>query len=186
MDRKLHIARQETELGILTETETHELLQAGFLVPTDLYWTEGMADWKPLAGFKPEPKGKSSPATLVKLAKQTVKFAGMATVAQAARLRSGLMSVTGSGHLPLKATANQLLGAFTPQIQKLVSGQLLKHSMSHARAAVHDDEFMRKLFGATYDCLPKPLYRFVTEEVFVRYCMERRMEWLGPPAKGEQ
>jgi hypothetical protein len=42
---------------------------------------------------------------------------------------------------------------------------------------------MRKLFGATYDCLPKPVYRFVSEQAFIEFCMERRRELLDLPTK---
>jgi hypothetical protein len=55
----------------------------------------------------------------------------------------------------------------------------VKQSLTRAQAAMRDDEFMRKLFGATYDCLPKPVYRFVKEEAFIQFCMERRGKLLG-------
>jgi hypothetical protein len=72
-----------------------------------------------------------------------------------------------------------MLAAFTPQIQRLVSSQLVKHSVARVQAAVQDDALLRKLFGAVYDCLPKPLYRFVKEEAFIQYCMERRKQLLS-------
>jgi hypothetical protein len=40
---------------------------------------------------------------------------------------------------------------------------------------------MRKLFGAAYDCLPRPVQRFVGEEKFVNFCMQRRQKLLQAP-----
>jgi hypothetical protein len=185
MTRRLHIAREESELGVLTETETRELLQAGFLLPTDLYWAEGMADWEFLAEFRPEPKAGRSSAALLKLAKAAVKSAGSASAAQAARFSRGWKSTADIGQSRLRATAKQMLIAFAPQIQRLVSSQLVKEPVARIEAAIHDDDFMRKFFGATYDCLPKPVCRFVTEEVFIQFCMERRKELLAPPPADE-
>lgn len=184
MLRKIYIARGEAELGILTDAETVELLRAGFLLSTDHYWTGGMPDWKSLAEFKPEPEGENRPAALMKLAKQTVKSAGEAAVSRAAQLTSRLKSVTGSGRSQLSAATNQMLDSFTPQIQKVVSNQLVGHSLTRLQAAMHDDEFMRKLFGATYDCLPKPIHRFITEQAFIEFCLDRRQKLVGSTTAG--
>lgn len=78
-----------------------------------------------------------------------------------------------------------MLVAFVPQIRKLVSSQLVMQSVARIEVAIHDDDFMRKLFGATYDCLPKSVYRFASEEVFIQFCMERRKELLTPPPADE-
>jgi hypothetical protein len=66
-----------------------------------------------------------------------------------------------------------------PQIRKLVTQQMVKSSVTRVRTAVHDNEFMRKVFGATYDCLPKPVHRFVTETAFIEYCTKHRQKILG-------
>jgi hypothetical protein len=55
----------------------------------------------------------------------------------------------------------------------------VSQSAAHAQAALRDDEFMRKVFGATYDCLPRPVRRFMTEPAFIQFCLERRWELLG-------
>lgn len=94
MLHKFNIARGEASLGMLTEAEITELLGAGFLLPTDLYWTAGRPDWEPLAGFKPEPHDTKSPAALIELAKQQARIASAKTVSQAARLVGKLKSVT--------------------------------------------------------------------------------------------
>lgn len=177
MSRTLHIARQETELGVLTEAETVELLQAGFLQPTDLYWTPGMSDWESLSEFKAEPERPLGHSALMKRATERLKSASEVAVSQAAKLTGRLKSLSGDR---LKDSAHQMLHAFTPQLRKLVASQLVEHPVAQVRSAIQDDAFMRKVFAATYDCLPKPFYRFVTEEAFVQFCIERRKELLSP------
>jgi hypothetical protein len=179
MLRKLHIARGEVELGTLTEAETFELLDAGFLLSTDVFWTAGMEDWKLLAELKPQSTGPTNSAGLVKLARQQIAVAGGAFSSEAARLKHKLKSVADGGKARLTESTSRTLEAFLPQIQKLVSHQLVSQSAAHAQAALRDDEFMRKVFGATYDCLPRPVRRFVTEPAFIQFCLERRWELLG-------
>ena len=35
-----------------------------------------------------------------------------------------------------------------------------------------------KVFGAAYDCLPKPVSRFVPEQQFIAFCMKHRAQLL--------
>jgi len=48
---QIHIGRGTTNLGAFTEVEVREGLQNGRFLPTDLGWTEGMDNWKPLSDF---------------------------------------------------------------------------------------------------------------------------------------
>jgi hypothetical protein len=53
---KISICRDGTEIGEWTEEEIRTFHKEGRLVDTDLYWTEGMSEWLPLAGFiRPPP-----------------------------------------------------------------------------------------------------------------------------------
>ncbi len=183
MQRKLHIARDGTELGTLTEPEATELLSAGFLLPTDFFWAAGMADWQSLAELKALPAANAGTAGVVKLATRQVAAAGGVIAAGTARLTKQIKSVADGGKARLAESANRTLKGFTPQIQKLVSRKLAEQSVTRVQASLRDDEFMRKLFGATYDCLPKPVYRFVSEQAFIEFCMERRRELLDLPTE---
>jgi len=49
---------------------------------------------------------------------------------------------------------------------------------SDHEAALEDEIFLRKLFGAFYDCLPKAVYRFVSEHAFIDYCLRHRRKLL--------
>ena len=184
MLRKFHIARDDDELTALSETEVRELLREGFLLPTDLYWSEGVKDWEELRALEAKPENPSRSAALVELARQKASATGQAAAAKAFRLTHELKSLATRGKSQLTDSTKRLLELFTPQIQKLVEHELVKQSLTRAQAVMRDDEFMRKLFGATYDCLPKPVYRFVKEEAFIQFCMERRQRILGPPATG--
>lgn len=45
---KYHLARGEERLGIFSDLEVSAGLRSGKFLPTDLCWTEGMAEWLPL------------------------------------------------------------------------------------------------------------------------------------------
>ena len=47
-DRQIHITRQGTQYGPYPESKVKDMLTEGQLLPTDLAWYEGAADWKPL------------------------------------------------------------------------------------------------------------------------------------------
>ena len=47
-DRQIHITRQGTQYGPYPESRVKDMLAEGQLLPTDLAWYEGAADWKPL------------------------------------------------------------------------------------------------------------------------------------------
>lgn len=179
MIREFYIARGVTELGPLTQNEVRELLRDGFLLPADLYWEAGMAKWAELHEFDsaqpPAPKG----AALDAFAERKISSVGKSAAARAADLTRKLQSLVGRGQNRLSSATGGVLDSFSPQIQKLVARQLVQQSVVRVQEAVHDDEFMRKFFGAIYDCLPKPVYRFVTEQAFIRYCMKRRLRMLG-------
>lgn len=179
MSRKLFIARGVTELGPLTGSEVRELLCEGFLLPADLYWEEGMADWAELGEFKSEPPIAGKSAGLVKFTGQKVSSAARTTAARAADLTRKLQSFAGRGQTRLSNASGRVLDSFAPQIQKLVSHEVVRQSAAHMQQAIHNDDFMQKFFGAIYDCLPKPVCRFVTEKAFIQYCMERRLKMLG-------
>lgn len=183
MNRTLHIARVESELGALAGSEAIEMLRAGFLSPTDLYRIEGTVEWKPLSELSPEPEAKS--AFTLKLAQERLGAAQGSVVSGAELLTRSLKRVATLGRVQLTESASRMLDSHQPQIQKLVAVQLFNRSVTRTQAALRDDEFMRKVFGATYDCLPKPICRFVTEEAFIQFCMERRGELLGPQDGGE-
>lgn len=177
MNGKLHIARVESELGMLTDSEALEMLRAGFLSPPDLYCREGTVDWKPLAELQIETEAK--PDSTVRNAQQKLAATGGAALAQAAQLTQRLKWAVARGKTQLTDSASRMLDSYTPQIQSLVANQLLQQSVTRTQAALQDDEFMCKVFGATYDCLPKPVCRFVSEEAFIQFCLERRRKLLG-------
>ena len=89
------------------------------------------------------------------------------------------MTLAGLGKSGLTSSTNRILDAFVPQIQNIVAKQAVKGSIEKVQAAVHDDVFMTKFFGAVYDCIPKPVYRFVREQDFIQFCLLHRRRLLG-------
>jgi hypothetical protein len=56
----IHVNRGTTSLGVFSEEEVREGLNAGRFAPTDIGWREGMASWQPLSQF-PEFGGTAAP-----------------------------------------------------------------------------------------------------------------------------
>jgi hypothetical protein len=76
------------------------------------------------------------------------------------------------------ATA-KALDAFIPQIKTAIARVEETSAFRAVKSGAQNDDFMRKLFGAAYECLPRPVQRFVSEEKFVTFCMERRQKLIG-------
>jgi len=175
MTRTIQIRRKGVALGWLNDREALELLRAEFLLPTDQYRAAGAKHWEPLHELDAEAKKKSGATAMFK----KVGSIGSAAVSQAMQLTGKLASAAKRGGVQVTKSTSHLLDAFMPQIRKLVTQQMVKSSVTRVRTAVHDNEFMRKVFGATYDCLPKPVHRFVTETAFIEYCTKHRQRILG-------
>ena len=61
-----HVSRAREQLGVFSQEEVLAKLNRGELLPGDLAWTEGMADWQPLATLFPPSHGTPPPVpTLV-------------------------------------------------------------------------------------------------------------------------
>jgi len=45
---QIYIARQGRQTGPFTEEQTRDMLSSGSITTTDLAWTDGLSDWKPL------------------------------------------------------------------------------------------------------------------------------------------
>ena len=56
-----HVSRAREQLGVFSQEEVLAKLNRGELLPGDLAWTEGMADWQPLATLFPPSHGTPPP-----------------------------------------------------------------------------------------------------------------------------
>jgi uncharacterized RDD family membrane protein YckC len=50
---QIHIAKSGQRMGPYSEAQVREMLAAGSIATTDLAWSEGMADWKPVGQVLP-------------------------------------------------------------------------------------------------------------------------------------
>jgi hypothetical protein len=174
--RPLHVARGEVELGSLDRSEALELLEFGFLLPTDLFREAGAVDWRKLSELKTH---SSIGAPLAVRVGYQVASVGQAIAKGAGEVSRTLRAMTQKRKADASVYTRQLLENFLPQIQALIRQQRL---FATARTALHDEELMRKTFGAVYDCLPKPAQRFISERDFVTFCLERRKQlFVGEP-----
>lgn len=78
----------------------------------------------------------------------------------------------------MTVTTTRVLEDFIPALQSLVRSAMAKSSQT-VEAALRDEVFLRKLFGAVHDVLPKPVCRFVSEAKFVEFCLRHRQKLLG-------
>jgi hypothetical protein len=178
-DRQLRIVRDATELGTLSEADARELLQIGFLKPTDLFACEGVEEPQPLGRLhddaSPERRG------WVGAVRQSVTRVTGAVAGSAGDVAGKLKSLVTTSPGNIAAGTSKLLDGYTAQIKKVLANLKETRPLQAIRSGVRDDETMRKVFGAAYDCLPRPVCRFVSEERFLTYCMQHRARLLDLP-----
>ena len=170
-DNRIQIARGPLELGVLSRAEADELLRAGFLLPTDVCRSDETQPWQPLG--QPVLAAISSASPLAKV--KDVATSVRAGVSQAA---GKLMFATSRGSTAVGSVAARLLEDYLPRIRESV-GATLASSAGTIDVKIQDETFQRKVFGAAYDILPKPVRRFVGEESFVEFCFKHRSKLLG-------
>jgi hypothetical protein len=174
-ERKLEIARGALSLGTIPETEVRELLEVRFLEPTDLFRANEGDPWKPLSALDApaaEPAASGSLVNRILPAARSIigatADAARAVKDMATRQKDQLGDVTTGA-----------LESFLPQIRAIVSRVSETPPFRLIKSGVQDDDFMRKLFGAAYDCLPRPVQRFVAEERFIAFCMQHRQKLVS-------
>lgn len=180
--RLIEISRDGVVLGTLPETEARELLAAGFLKPTDQFLAAAGADAQPLAQLVPPPPAAERNTSWLAKAKDSLVSAGSSVADTAGDLASQAWRLTRATQSKAVEIPERLLSAFLPQIQGILNGLLETKPFQAIRNGVRDDDLMQKVFGATYDCLPKPVCRFVSETQFIAFCMKHRSQLLGDPA----
>ncbi|NOS72845.1 MAG: hypothetical protein HOP33_23325 [Verrucomicrobia bacterium] len=178
MNEMLLISRGDTELGRLSEDDVLELLRIGFLIPTDTWIREGMTASLTLSDLKPDSLNEPLPTSVANKMKNRIVAARNSLTGTASQTAKRLKQFTGQSHDRVAAATSQLLISFAPQIKTLVAEQLIRYPVQTIQSALRDDTFMEKLFGATYDCLPKPVCRFISEQAFVQFCVEHKHKLL--------
>jgi hypothetical protein len=168
----IHVARGEAELGTFTLAETEELVEAGFLQSTDDAWSDRMPEWRPLRETLPRLKAASADWRDKVVAGATLLSRVVGR--RAGRLVATVKSQAADGQQAPSQAKQLALEQYLPQFQKLLAQQLRDKPAAVLQAAVQDESVMRNVFGALYDCLPKPLCRFVPGSLFVSFCMEHR------------
>lgn len=171
MRGSLFIAREGVQLGSMSDADARALLKAGFLMPTDVFWREGMEEWRPLAELEAarpvEKPGQSA---------WNVRERVRAVAGDAGRLARKLKEIARSGSGSVTKTREKILEDFLPQLRLLVATRL-KQVALNVDAGLKDEVLMKKTFGAVFDCLPKPVTRFVAEDQFIEFCMKHK-DWL--------
>lgn len=185
-EKSIRVSRDGIVLGEMTESEATELLQIGLLRPDDRYCTDGLNEWKPL-GELPVPS-QASPGTAgwAGQARRTFSAARSAVINTTGEWADKARSLAGATQAGAASVTEKLLSGFIPQIRKIVSGLAQTKPFAALRSGVNDDQLMLKFFGAAYDCLPKPVCRFVSEQQFIAFCVKHRAQLLQREAPGPE
>jgi hypothetical protein len=181
--RRIHVARDEEELATFTPDEVSELLTSGFFKPADKYWMPGMSEWQPIGEvFGPPPASPAPSSWLTTIGRHVVEGSSDVVARVGGLVQTVKAGAAGTAH-SLSQTKQKILEEQLPNLQKLLAAQLKAKPLAAARRALQNDDLMRKTFGALYDCLPKPVYRFISEDAFVRFCLAHRERLLKPASR---
>jgi hypothetical protein len=179
LEGKVRLARNGLKLGNWPVAEVRELLAAGFLLPTDDYWIPGQAGWLPLSELPADEKiNRTARSSGVTKAAYALAVAAEAIRRGAMNAAAKVTSAAEQQRDQMAAATNRMLEDYLVPLRALVQNALAKTS-HNVETALRDEAFMRKLFGAVYDCLPKPVTRFVTEDTFIQFCLKHRQRLLG-------
>jgi hypothetical protein len=186
---EIQIARDGEVLGSLPESDVVELLRLGFFRPEDHYLRPGMTASRPLSELSPSAVQRDSaaaPASWIKKARKVVVDTS-SNLAHTAQTTAGrLRTLATQNSSAATQAANRFLEGYVPQIRTAVSRLNASKPIQTIRTGVQNDEMMRKTFGAVYDCLPKPVCRFISEERFIAFCLKRRNGLLGIAVPSEK
>lgn len=127
-----------------------------------------MREWRPLMELEDaRPVEQPAPWTL------NVRERVRAAASDAGRFARKIQEVARSSSASFIKTRERVLVDYLPQLRLLVATQL-KHAALNVDAVLKEEVAMKKVFGAVFDCLPKPVTRFVAEEQFVKFCMKHK------------
>jgi hypothetical protein len=181
---KLNILRDGQELGALTDADARELLKAGFLKSTDEFWVEQpeqrqveQPEQRQTLALLPE-QSPEVHASWLDRAKASADTASRTVQAQAASVAGKVTTFVRRQQTILTASTTIALEGYLPELRRMV-GERLDKMVGATQAALRDEVFLRKLFGAVYDCLPRPVCRFVSEPAFVEFCFKHRDRLLN-------
>jgi len=187
-DSEIQVLRDGEVLGSLPKEDVLELLRLGFFRPDDHYSSAEMIASRPLSELASsiEEERLDQQSSWLERARQTVADTTN-SLAHSARETAGRLRSLATGTPPaLTRATNKFLEGYLPQIRTAVSRVTAIRPMQALRVGVQDEEVMRKTFGAVYDCLPRPVCRFISEERFITFCLERRNGLLGSNDSGEK
>jgi hypothetical protein len=177
-NREIQVARDRVVLGALPENDARQLLEIGFFKPTDIFWADDVAEWKFLGDLdSDEPKEQKK---WLDRAKRSASATAHAVVSSALVVTGKLKRFAFARKVGASEAAAKALEGYMPQIKKTLLRLADTKPVQAIQSGVRDENLMRKVFGAAYDCLPKPVCRFVSEQRFIDFCMQHKQRLLDP------
>jgi lactoylglutathione lyase len=176
--RVLNVARDGEPLGKFALKDLADLIEAGFLRPDDDYWISGMSDWRPLSELPELRAVGGTTADWRSEAKDAmVNATGLLARGTTALAQKAREFATESWDRSSLAT-HQLLEDYLPKTRELVRQQLEAKPFLTSKTALENDDLMRRMFGSVFDTLPAAVRRWVDEDHFVGFCMDKRADLL--------
>ena len=172
----LHIARNGLILGTLPAGDARELLAAGFLRPTDEFWTDANPARRPVGELTAV--ARSEPPSWLVRTRRSVANAGAAVKEKASSATKRVSALARRNKVAVAAASDRMLEDYLPRLRECAMNNL-EQSLRSAKAALRDEMFLRQMFGVMYDCLPRPVRRFVGEGFFVEFCLKHRRRLLN-------
>lgn len=173
---QVELQRNGQPLGSLPASELPALLEARLLLPTDEFRMAGQTTWKTLAQFQEKPL--ASQASLAERIKGAVARATKPTSQFIGQVATKTAELKHAPRAAISKATQTILNDYLPSLQEITSANLSRLQRA-GHTALRDEEFLRKLFGAIYDSLPRPVYRFVSEPQFIDFCLRHRHRLLG-------
>ena len=126
-ERKVHLARGESDLGVLPLKEVRELLASGFLRPDDEIWMAGQTGWLPLSLL---PAVKTPDGGIYHKLKEALTSAAAVAQKSASNVTSRVTSVAGKPTEQLTAATNRMLEDYLPHLGASAQTALAQTSRS--------------------------------------------------------
>lgn len=178
-DELIEISRCGAVLGTVSTVDAVELLAVGFLKADDEFRADAGEAWQALGLLQRTGDGAVSRGAWLRGVVRSAAVAGTQVFDAAGAVARAARELVGSTRTKIVDVPERFLVGFIPQIRQALVSLSATAPVQAVRGGVRDEVLMKKVFGATYDCLPKPVCRFVTEEAFVSFCMKHRGQILG-------
>lgn len=198
----MKIKRGDSEIGDIKEEAVQDLLNAGFLLPSDMFWEESAKAWKPLSGFDFNSnlvKYKKVVGEASKIAKMAKDFSVFAyrdikekaekyhnklkpridaakveASAEMGRLGDVAETVGKSVQDKYYVAKQKMVEDYLPQVVEIINVKVLPGMKITAKTALENEVVCREVIRKTYKFLPPVITGIVSYHLFETVLLSQR------------